>query len=147
MESVDPQKANRVWQRVQGGFNAEDLIPLAAMEAGDAVVLNQLSQRFSGKDAVLLRQLSAQANSCSACLRGMYQLRTDHYLPQTSAADPAGENTQAVLRRCYGKALQRIASYEAQTGEPQFGFVFAQLAQQKKEVCQALLTLLGNLKF
>ena len=148
MAFIDPQKADGVWRRVQGGISdGEDLVSMAALKAGDGAVLLQLSQRFSGKEAAALQKLSAQAICHEACLRGIYQLLTGRYLPPAPATQPVGENTQGALRRCYGRGLQCIAEYETRSGDPQFGFVFTQLAQQEKEACQALLTLLGNLEF
>ena len=57
MENIDAAKAARVWQRVQGGHSRdpEDLIPLATYEQGDAATYLQLSRRFQGRDAAILR--------------------------------------------------------------------------------------------
>lgn len=148
MEMIDPQKAARVWQRVQCGNepDPESLVPLAATEAGDAAAYLQLSRRFQGKEAAALRQLYEQELSHAACLRGMYQMLTGNRLPLPAVQNPVGENTQAALRRCYGREMQSLAAYEARMNDPQYGQVFARLAQQERNHCHILLTLIGSLK-
>ena len=148
MEMIDPQKAARVWQRVQGGSapDPEYLVPLAALEAGDAGAYLQLSRRFQGKDAATLRQLYEQELSHAACLRGMYQMLTGSHLPLTPVQTGVADNTQAALRRCYAREMQSLAAYEARMSDPQYGQVFARLAQQERNHCHILLTLIGSLK-
>jgi rubrerythrin len=148
MENIDPAKAARVWQRVQGGQNRdpEELVTLAAYEQSDAAMYLQLSRRFQGKEAATLRQLYEQELSHAACLKGMYQMLTGNHLPVSAAQPAVGENTQAALRRCYGREMQSLAAYEARVNDPEYGQVFQRLAQQEREHCRILLTVIGNLK-
>ena len=148
MENIDAAKAARVWQRVQGGSSRdpEELMPLAAYEQSDAAMYLQLSRRFQGKEAAILRQLYEQELSHAACLKGMYQLRTGNRLPVAPAQAIAGENTNAALRRCYAREMQSLAAYEARMNDPEYGQVFTRLAQQEREHCQILLTIIGNLQ-
>ena len=148
MENIDPAKAARVWQRVQGGSSRdpEELMPLAAYEQSDAAMYLQLSRRFPGKEAAVLRQLYEQELSHAACLKGMYQLQTGNRLPVSVPQVTAGENINAALRRCYAREMQSLAAYEARANDPEYGQVFARLAQQERTHCQLLLTLIGNLQ-
>ena len=148
METIDPAKAARVWQRVQGGSSRdpEELIPLATYEQGDASTYLQLSRRFQGKDAAVLRQLYEQELSHASCLKGMYQMLTGNHLPIPATQPILGENTQAALRRCYAREMQSLAAYEARMNDPEYGQVFSRLAQQERTHCHTLLTIIGNLK-
>ena len=148
MEQIDPQTAARVWQRVQGGNtkDPEELIPLVAYEQADAAMYLQLSRRFQGKEAATLRQLYEQELSHAACLKGMYQMLTGNHLPPPASHSPVSENTNAALRRCYAREMQSLAAYEARMNDPEYGQVFARLAQQERNHCHILLTLIGNLK-
>ena len=148
MELIDPALSARVWQRVQGGRNRdpEELVPLAAEEQSDGAMYLQLSRRFQGKEAALLRQLYEQELSHAACLKGMYQMITGNHLPVPAMKPVVSENTQAALRRCYAREMQSLAAYEARISDPEYGRVFERLAQQERTHCQLLLTLIGNLK-
>ena len=148
MENIDAAKAARVWQRVQGGHSRdpEELIPLATYEQSDAATYLQLSRRFQGKEAAVLRQLYEQELSHAACLKGMYQMLTGNHLPIPTAQPILGDNIQAALRRCYAREMQSLAAYEARMNDPEYGQVFSRLAQQERTHCHTLLTLIGNLK-
>ena len=148
MDNIDPQTAARVWERVQTGHNRdpEHLLPMVALEQGDAAMYLQLSRRFQGKEAATLRQLYQQELSHAACLKGMYQMLTGNVFPATAAKSTPSENTDAALRRCYAREMQSLAAYESRLQDPEYGPVFARLARQEREHCQTLLALIGNLK-
>lgn len=148
MENIDPEKASRVWQRVQGGGSRdpEEFISLVAGERSDAAMYLLLSRRFRGQEAAILRQLYEQELSHAACLNGMYFLLTGNRLPASAGQPAPGENTNAALRRCYGREMQSLAAYEARSNDPQYGHIFQQLARQERCHCQRLLTLIGNLQ-
>ena len=63
MNGYDPQKAARVWQRVQGVQSSQQdtngLPALIAEELEDAATYIQLARRLGGKDGQTLRQLAA----------------------------------------------------------------------------------------
>ena len=147
MENMDAEKAARVWQRVQAGHGSdpEELMTLAALERSDAAVYLQLSHRFQGEEAALLRRLYRQKLSRAACLRGMYQLRTGNRLSSAPVKGQPLQNTQAALRRCYGREMQSLAACEARSHDPEYGPVFGDLARQGRTHCQLLLTLIGTL--
>jgi rubrerythrin len=149
MDRIDPQKVARVWQRVQTDMPVQNptqgLLELIAHEWTDAATYLQLSRRFQGKDSVLLRKMAQQEQSHCACLKGIYTLITGTP-PVVRAVPPAQENTQAILRRCYGREMQCLARYEEKASDPEYGQVYSRLADQEREHCRLILELLGNLK-
>lgn len=149
MDTIDPAKAARVWQRVQGDAPAErreeGLTEMIAQEWTDATTYLQLSRRFQGKESATLRKLFEQEQAHTACLKGIYTLITGVH-PTVKAVPPPQEDPERTLRRCYGREMRCLAQYEARASDPEYGQVFAHLAQQEREHCRIVLELLGSLK-
>ena len=149
METIDPVKAARVWQRVTGDAPPENrekgLLALIAQEWTDAATYLQLSRRISGRDSLLLRKMYEQEQAHTACLKGLYTLITGTH-PTVRAVPAVHGDVEATLRRCYGREMQCLAQYEARTGDPEYGQVFARLADQEREHCHLLLEILGRIK-
>ena len=149
METIDPAKAARVWQRVQGALPAEQkeqgLCEMIARAWTDSAVFLHLARRFSGKESALLRKLSEQEQASAACLKGIYTLITGQR-PAVRAVQPQPEESERALRRCYGSKMQSLTWYESRTGDPEYGPIYARLAQQEWEHCRIVLELLGGLK-
>ena len=147
MNTIDPHKAARVWQRVQGTSQPTDreLLSMIAREWSKAATFLQLSRQFSGKESAALRRLHDQEQAHTACLKGIYTLITG--VPPTVKALPlTGQDPEAVLRRLYGQQMQSLADYEALSATVDYGPVFAHLATQEKDHCRAILEIIGNLK-
>ena len=149
METYSREKAARVWQRVQESAtpleSAGQLPALIAGEWADAVTYLQLSRRYQGREAQLLRRLFEQEQSHAACLKGIYTLLTGEQVTQVTPPPPQ-ESTEVVLRRCYGREMQCLAAYEQHGASREYGQVFTRLAQQEWEHCRVILELLGKLK-
>jgi len=147
MNTIDPQKAARVWQRVQGNAQLSDreLLTMITREWTDSATFLQLSRKFSGQESAALRQLYEQTQAHVACLKGMYTLITGTR-PAVKATPLTGQHPQNILRRCYGRQMQALADYEAKAADKEYGPVFARLAEREKDHCRTLLELLGNLK-
>ena len=147
METIDREKAARVWQRVKGEEENREkgLLALIAQEWTDAATYLQLSRRLTGKDSAVLRKMYEQEQSHTACLKGIYTLITGTH-PKVRALPVSQADTESVLRRCYGREMQCLAQYEARAGDPEYGQVFARLAEQEREHCRLLLELLGRVK-
>lgn len=156
MESIDKEKAARVWQRVTAPANAhaapapdsrnlQELMSLIAQEWADATTYLHLSRRFQGKESGILRRLSEQEQAHTACLKGIYTLLTGSH-PPVRTTPPSQDPPEAILRRCYGQEMHCLAQYEIRQKDPEFGPVFARLAEQEREHCRTILELLGNLK-
>ena len=149
METVDKQKAARVWQRVQGQepkqLDPNGLLALIAGELADSATYLQLSRRFQGQQSITLRKLYEQEQSHAACLKGIYTLLTgERLISHTPTAFQ--EPLSATLRRCYGREMRSLKEYEARSGDPEYGHVFARLADQERAHCRAVLELIGALR-
>lgn len=149
METIDPAKAARVWQRVKGETDTEPpeqyLTQMIAREWTDAAIYLQLSRKFQGKHSATLRRMYEQEQAHTACLKGIYTLITGKR-PTVKATPPAQTDTEQLLRRCYGSKMHCLAQYERRSNHPEYGAVFARMAQQEKEHCLLILELLGSLK-
>lgn len=147
METLDPQKAARVWQRVHPENSAQEqgLLSLIAQEWADATTYLQLSRKLSGRAATLLRSLFEQEQTHVACLKGIYTLTVGSH-PKVAALPLPQESLEATLRRCYGREMQCLAQYEQRSTHPEYGKVFARLAQQEQEHCRIILEILGSLQ-
>ena len=150
MDRIDQQKAARVWQRVQESKPApkndrmENLQELIMNEWTAAATYQQLSRQMQPRDAAVLQRLSREEHSHGACLRGMYNLITGEkcevHTPQLQK-----EPLERTLRRCYGLEMRSLKEYEAKCDDPEYGHVFARIAEQEREHCMALLGVLGSL--
>ena len=149
MEKIDPAKAARVWQRVQEKSAApsreEGLQELIFEEWTDAATYLLLSRKFQGKNSAVLKKMYQQEQAHAACLKGIYTLITGTR-PVVKALPPQQEDPEKTLRRCYGREMRCLAQYEARCDDPEYGQVFARLAQQEREHCRLVLELLGNIK-
>lgn len=148
METIDKAKAARVWQRVQGSVNTDPTQGLSGMiaeEWADAALYLSLSKRVQGNAAGILRKIGQEEQSHMACLKGIYTLqgagRPD--VPPPPPVDRAPIGT--LLRRCYGREMRCLAQYESRASHPEYGQIFARMAQQEREHCRLLLELLGSL--
>ena len=149
MEKIDPVKAARVWERVQANTpvvsREQGLSELIAQEWTDAAVYLQLSRRFQGKESAALRRMYEDEQSHCACLKGIYTLLTGTH-PAVKAVPPALGEPEQVLRQCYGREMRCLAQYEARSSDPEYGQVFARLADREREHCRMVLELLGKLQ-
>lgn len=159
MKDFDSEQVRRIWQRVQAGSTPQTDITAHTAAPEPGCDFSQLSDRaleisglylrlsryFSGQNSRILRQLAQQARSHAATLQGICRL-CDRVRPATPKQQPERSSPEILLRRCYSLALQALAEYERQSEHPQFGAVFAKMAEQKRNHCRILLTLLGSLK-
>ena len=147
MNTIDPQKAAQIWQRVRGSARLSDreLVTMISNAWTIGATYLKLSRQFQGKDSTALRRLYEQQQAHVACLRGIYTLITGTR-PSVKALPLSYQDPEAVLRRCYGKQMQALADYESKSEDPEYGPVFARLAQREQDHCRTLLELIGNLK-
>ena len=150
MNGINSQMAARVWERVHAAPQEEPnpghaLPMLIATEWVAAATYLHLSRRFQGKESRMLRQMFQEEQSHAACLRGIYTLITGQHASVKAPPVPQ-DNTQAILRRCYGEEMRSLAEYEQWSAHREYGPVFARLAQQERDHCRILLEILGSLK-
>ncbi len=139
MEHYDSQKARQVWQRVWGEQQevARPLQQLLLAEMQTASDFGRLQRRFPE-----MKPLLAQSRKSIDCLRGILLL-TAGTRPAPSALKAKEEPVDILLRRCIGQCLKAAADYAAHANDPEYGCIFAQLAEQKRQHCRRLLELIG----
>lgn len=151
MNGYDPQKAARVWQRVQGQQEAlkqtdpdDNLRELIMNEWIAASTYLKLARQMGAKEAAILQRLGREEQTHAACLKGIHTLMTGEkagvQAPRTETEAP-----ELTLRRCYAGEMRSLKAYEARSNDPEYGHVFASLAQQEREHCRAVLELIGGL--
>ena len=147
MDKIDPQKAARVWQRVQNNTGIDPRL-LQEQLAEEAITGNSwqlLSRKAQGQDREALVLLYRQAKERCSCLRGICQLLTDKK-PLQQPLPPPQESAQALLRAGYGRLMHCLVRYEAWQTDPEYGPVFVQLAAQTRAHCRTVLQLIGSMK-
>lgn len=149
MNTYDPQKAAQVWQRVQAARPEpvqpeENLKELIMNEWTAAATYAQLARQLPQNEGAVLQRLSREEHGHSACLRGIYVLKTGEKCP-VHTPNPGKETPEVTLRRCYGLEMRSLKEYEAKSSDPEYGHVYARLADQEREHCMALLGVIGSL--
>ena len=146
MNTIDPQKAAQVWQRVRGNqLSDRELTAMISNAWTTAATYLKLSRQLQGNQSAVLRRLYDGQQAHVACLKGIYTLITGTR-PAVKALPLSGQDPEAILRRCYGRQMQALADYEAKSEDTEYGPVFARLADREKDNCRTLLELIGNLK-
>ncbi len=146
MNPYDPQKAARVWQRVQDtqASPQEDNWPALVQDALGAAAAYQSLARQLPKQAQLLQRLSREARNSGACLRGICLLAQDS-APLLRVPAAPRERAETLLRKCYARAMNRAQAYSRRAGGGEYGPVLQRLADQEQEHGQRLLEVLGAL--
>lgn len=148
METYDKAKAARVWQRVQGEAAANPtrgLQGLIAEEWADAAIYLSLSRRLQGNAGAVLRKIGQEEQAHMACLKGIYTLQGAGKPDIPSPPPPDNAPISIMLRRCYGREMHCLAQYESRAQDPEYGQIFARMAQQEREHCRKILEILGSL--
>ena len=81
----------------------------------------------------------------AVCLKGIAILMNGQ-APSPATAAMHASPQDALLRRCYGKELRLLKSYESRRGDAEYGPVFDRMAGRSRDHCCALLELIGSLK-
>ena len=149
METIDPAKAARVWQRVHATpaepIREQGLLELIAQEGADAAIYLHLQRHFQGRENAMLRKMFEQEQAHAACLKGIYTLLTGKR-PASVPQPPKQADPETLLRQCYGREMRCLAQYESRSADPEYGQVFARLAEQERDHCRMVLELLGKIK-
>lgn len=152
MVKYDPEMAARVWQRAQGRTAEEAALPregnLQALIMGewtDAAAYLRLSRQVPAREAAVLQRMFREEQTHASCLKGIYTLITGQK-PVVQSPPPAQEPVEVALRKCYGREMHCLKEYEARSTDPEYGHVFARLAEQEREHCRQVLELIGGLQ-
>ena len=148
MDAYDAEKAAKVWQRVLGEqpmqLGQRGLQALIMEALTGAATYLALSRRYQGNRAAQLRRMAEEEQAAAACLQGICLL-TEGVRPAVKIVPPASHETaEAALRRCYRQSRQCLTDYESRTADPEYGPVYAHLAQRKRVHCYQILELLGG---
>jgi len=145
MENFDPAMARRVWQRVRGeapqSCTGPSLQSLMEELWEDAHCYHHLSRRHRGKISALYAQLHRQTTEHLRMLKGICAL-SDQCNPVLPPVQPRKEPESIFLRRCHGRALQRLNWYAANENDPQYGHILPPLIRQTRHHTQLLLQLM-----
>lgn len=148
MDGYDSQLAQRVWQRAQGGKEAENpqppLMSLLYATLTDAALCLYLADRHQGSQAALLRQIAHEKHSHASCLKGILRM-TGENPTITTPASTEKRTPRAVLRQCLGSTLRCAAEYRQWANQPEYGAVLSAMAQQETSLAQKLLQFWGSL--
>ena len=150
MQSYDPQKAARVWQRVQAQKEeseprGSDLPGLIMSERMAAASYHQLSRMMQGRDGERLRQMAREEENHAACLTGMYSMITGEH-PAVQRPPVGREPAALMLRKSCSGEMQSIKAYEARSSDPEYGPVFASMAAQEREHLRSVVEMLGRME-
>lgn len=154
MERFSQEKTKEVWQRVlregqgspiSGGVPAPKpenvgLLPLVVATRQAAAGLQNLQRRAGSASAETLRRLAAQTQRQAECLLGIYRLLNGG----RPAAMPSQNRAQFPLEELCTMTLRRHAALQNAESIPEYGPVFALLAEETAGHGRTLLELLGR---
>ena len=138
MEKYDSGMARRVWDRVWAEPEAGDRGHMMMREAQALADYTKLQRQIPE-----LKLLTRDTRRHLACLRGIKLLKDGHF-PAPVAMKAKEEPLETALRRCYALSLKAAGEYETLSEDPEYGCVYAQLADTKRRHCRLLLELFGR---
>ena len=150
MKEFDPQREARVWQRVKDQTHEKpapqqnDNLPMLIMEQLQlTAAYMQLARQMPGKEGAIFVRLAREAKAQAVCLKGILILMTGQN-SDTGVSQPQISPTDVMLRRCYGKELRLLKTYESRRLDPEYGPVFERMAARGRDHCCTLLELIGG---
>ena len=123
--------------------DGQDLYRLLLAEETAAQTYLHLARQSRGAAAARLQVMAREAHGHRACLEGICVLVTGS-VPDLRLPPLQTGTEQALLRRCYGRAMRALVTYEARRDDPEYGPVFARLAAQQQDHCKTILELIGS---
>ena len=148
METIDPGKIARVWERVHPESerkpDASGLSELIAQQLTAAMTYDQLSRQLRGNAAHILRRLQEEKRAQAASLKGIYRLMTDR-MPIIKVPPIPQRNPETALRHCCRQELQCLIHYEQLCEDPIKAQLFPQLKKRQQAQYCLVLELFGNI--
>ena len=150
MNTYDPKKAQRVWERVQGTQEPE---PKPVQMNLQAMIMNEwvtsatylaLARQVPPREMCILQRLAREDQGHGACLKGIYTMITDQE-PVIKAPPITAGSVNLTLRKCYAALIKTLQEYERWSRDAEYGPVFQRLADQEREHCRLVLELIGRL--
>ena len=124
--------------------DGQDLRALLLAEEMLADACTRLARRATAREAASLQRVARDARGHAACLEGICVLVTGE-APEVRTPAPEDGPAAALLRKCYGRAMRTLVTYEARSRDAEYGPVFARLAAQQRDQCRLILELIGTL--
>jgi len=124
--------------------DGQDLRALLLAEEMLAETCTRLARQLPARSGAL-QQIARDARGHAACLEGICVLVTGE-APQIRTPEPDVCPAGPLLRKCYGRAMRTLVTYEARSRDREYGPVFARLAAQQQEQCRRILALIGTMK-
>ena len=142
MEELDTEKLSRVWNRVKGTDEQDDLKQMLALSRTAAVHCEILARNHIGFRNRILRQMALENRTAEQSLLGICALTGCRYPAKTHKL--ANRPVRQQLLDCYTRQQQLCSLYNAHAADPQFGHIYSRLGQQAAGHCQNFLQLLGS---
>ena len=145
MEQYDARLAQRVWQRVRGEAagmqgNVKSLLLTEAQLGG---IFRQLSRTYAEQKR-LWQQLAGDVRRHMATLRGILYVSEGHRGDELPTK-PRQEQPEAMLRLCCAQCLKLEKEYRSCADDPEYGCVYAALADANRAQLAAVLEFIGNM--
>lgn len=134
----------KIWQRVRSdGTAVTDGLPgIAAGALARAALYNILARQLQGPGRGIFLSLQEEEQNSVRCLQGIYRLVTGTKM-QLANVTLSGEKLEPALRKCYGQSLKALSVFEQRSSNPEYGPIFAHLAEEKRKNCCKIAELLG----
>ena len=129
----------RLWME-----DGRDLGALLLAEEMMADTCMRLARQTPARESAVLQRLARDARGHISCLEGISVLVTGD-VPEIRTPAPEAGSVTAQLRKCYGRAMRTLVTYEARSRDREYGPVFARLAAQQRDQCRIILELIGSL--
>ena len=142
MEHMDPETAQRVWQRVTASAAPQSLKPLVYTLGETAMMYQKLAQQVNNASAEQLRRMAAQTRRTAAALRGMGYLRGENI--QVAQPKMTKDLDRLLPEKCCRRAQLLANEFDMRGNDPEWGKLFAWLSGQQWEDALFLLTILGE---
>lgn len=148
MESIDPKKVARVWERVRSDPQTPSaqsgLLELIARQGASASAYLQLSRKLKGKPAAALLRMHEEKRAQVSCLKGIYRLITDTQ-PVIRIPPASDHSLEATLRHCCRQEQHCLMQYQNRSDDPEFGHLFSQLEKRQQALYCQVMELFGSL--
>lgn len=142
MEPINPEQAQRVWQRVRGpGAESDTLEMLLALESECRQLLLCLQKTAPLRDSRGLNRLREECRRFSHIFLGLAMVREADVT--VTAAPAVRGNAEGLLRQCYAVRRKAIGLLRALPEDS--AFCAELLSQRMEEHCLLVLELLGSL--
>lgn len=142
MEGFDEALEREIWQRVRGQGEQMSWQTLAEQEWAAAVVLEQLAQRFRGRDRMLLLEIARKERLHGQLLTGLWREGFERNSPRLGGS----LDVRSVLWTLAEQMRIRAQIYRNHAENSPVGRQLTEMARQEESRRSALLRLRGAMQ-